>query len=209
MLDSKISFYVITGNVCTHCSLYCVSTKQAQRLQTGLRLRDRNATMTSKWKGSYDSGRKYRSEWKMTFVWVQKVPIDLYANCLHYLRRVCNFTNHEKSRKISAPVQCQARFNLNFEEKNFWYACNLRVFCDKGMAIPHIKFGFFLAFKQLVWPFSGLFLALFGFLLKFPSGNPGKPVFFNPFTAAEPSANVCVAHGCLCNGPSVCIGTNI
>jgi len=44
--------------------------------------------------------------------------------------------------------------------------------CDNGMAIPQIKFGFFLAFKQSVWPFSGLFLALFGFLLKFSSGNP-------------------------------------
>jgi len=43
--------------------------------------------------------------------------------------------------------------------------------CDNGMAIPQIKFGFFLAFKQSVWPFSGLFLALFGFLLKFSSGN--------------------------------------
>jgi len=26
-----------------------------------MRLRDRNATMTLKWKGSYDSGHKYRS----------------------------------------------------------------------------------------------------------------------------------------------------
>jgi len=34
---------------------------------------------------------------------------------------------------------------------------------------------FLLAFKQSVWPFSGLFLALFGFLLKFSSGNHGGP----------------------------------
>jgi len=33
---------------------------------------------------------------------------------------------------------------------------------------------FFLAFKQSVWPFYGLFLALFGFLLKFSSGNPAS-----------------------------------
>jgi len=39
-------FFVITENVCT---VKCVvSTKQAERLQTGLRLRDRNAAMTSK-----------------------------------------------------------------------------------------------------------------------------------------------------------------
>jgi len=39
------------------------------------------------------------------------------------------------------------------------------------MATPQIKFCLFLAFKQLVWPFSGL-LALFAFLLKFSFGNP-------------------------------------
>jgi len=34
---------------------------------------DKNAAMTSrKWKGSNDSGRKYRSEWDLPFLWVQK-----------------------------------------------------------------------------------------------------------------------------------------
>jgi len=48
MRVSKQSFCVITGNVCTRCSVYCVvSTKKAQRLQTDLHFRDRNATMTS------------------------------------------------------------------------------------------------------------------------------------------------------------------
>ena len=32
-------------------------------------------------------------------------------------------------------------------------------------------------------------------------------VFFNRFAAAEPSANVCVAHETLRNNPSVCIAT--
>jgi len=32
-------------------------------------------------------------------------------------------------------------------------------------------------------------------------------VFFNHFVAAEPSVNVCVAHGTLCNDPSVYIAT--
>jgi len=45
------------------CNVYCVvSTKLSQRLQTGLRLRGRNAIITSKWKGSYDSDRKYMQE---------------------------------------------------------------------------------------------------------------------------------------------------
>jgi len=60
-------------------------------------------------------------------------------------------------------MQCQARFNLNFED-NFFDVLNLDVFRDKGMAITQIMFGFFLAFKRLFWPFSGLFLALFGVL---------------------------------------------
>jgi len=34
------------------------------------------------------------------------------------------------------------------------------------------------------------------------------PVFFNLFAAADPYANVCVAHGTLCNDPSV-IATTI
>jgi len=40
-------------------------------------------------------------------------------------------------------------------------------------------------------------------------GTPicSKPPFFNFFTAAEPSADVCVAHGTLCNDPSVYIAT--
>jgi len=45
------------------CSIYyVVSTKQTQRLQTGVRLRDRNAIITSEWKDSYDFDRKYRQE---------------------------------------------------------------------------------------------------------------------------------------------------
>ena len=44
--------------------------------------------------------------------------------------------------------------------------------CGKGIAMPQTKFSFFLALQQLVWPLSGLFLALFGILLKFSPGNP-------------------------------------
>jgi len=40
------------------------------------------------------------------------------------------------------------------------------------MATPQLKFGFFLAFKQSVWPFSGLFLALCGFSLKIHLATP-------------------------------------
>jgi len=42
------------------------------------------------------------------------------------------------------------------------------------MTIPQIQFGFFMAFKQSVWRFYGLFLALFGFLLNCSSGNPAS-----------------------------------
>jgi len=33
-------------------------------------------------------------------------------------------------------------------------------------------------------------------------------VFFNHFASAEPSVNVCVAHGTLCNDTSICIATS-
>jgi len=45
--------------------------------------------------------------------------------------------------------------------------------CDKGIAIRQANFGFFQAIEQSVGFFPGLFLALFGFSLKFSSGNPG------------------------------------
>jgi len=32
-------------------------------------------------------------------------------------------------------------------------------------------------------------------------------VFFDLFSAAEPSANVCAAHGTLCNDTTFCIAT--
>jgi len=76
--------------------------------------------------------------------------MDQCENCGTILPKVRNFTNHEKSGKINAPVQCQARFNLNFEE-NFLYILS-------------------------VWPFYGLFLALFSFSLKFSSGNLSSTV---------------------------------
>ena len=155
-----------------------------------------------------------------------------------FLPKVCNFMNHEKSGKISAPVwrrrtnrrsccppmsnpstawpdsagrwdnrmaaqllpwdlakqwleglarkkevlQHDAKQDLILvSKKKIWYSCNLDVFCGKGMAIPQIKFGFFLAFKQSVWPVFGLFIVLFGFLLKFSSDNPGpswQPIIF-------------------------------
>jgi len=122
-------------------SVYCViSTKKSHHLQTGLHLRNRNAIKMSKWKGSYDSDW---SEWVNATDFREELPMDQHAKCGN---NVWNLTNHEKSGKISAPVQCQARFNVTFEENNFDILVIWMCFCDKGMAIPEIKFGFFLAF---------------------------------------------------------------
>jgi len=44
------------------CKLQALNSLSA--LQTGLCLCDRNAIITSKWKASCDSDRKYRSEWE-------------------------------------------------------------------------------------------------------------------------------------------------
>ena len=122
--------------MCVLCRVYCAeSITQAQRLQTRLCLHDINATMVSKkWKGSYDSGPKYRGKWRWLSHGCKKVLIDQHANCGIFLL--------------------------------------IHMFvCDKGRAMPQVKFGFFLAFNQFVWLFSGLFLVLFGFLLKFSSGK--------------------------------------
>ena len=176
MLDSKLSFCVITVNVWTHCTVWCwfkpvvpklgvnyptrvicdssggnaklkplccsvfwaITAKEIfdlkcekfwleviwqnryldlgngsnklgnhwfERLQTGLRLRDRNAIIATKWKRSYDSDRKSSSEWERFSC--RKLPMDQYANCGTNLPKVCNFTNHEMSGKINAPVQCK------------------------------------------------------------------------------------------------------
>jgi len=50
---------------------------------------------------------------------VQKVADGLICKLLPYFTQSAQFTNHEKSGTISAPVQCQARFNRNFEENFF------------------------------------------------------------------------------------------
>jgi len=59
-------------------------------------------------------------------------------------------------------------------KKMFFDILNLDIFCDKGMAIPQIKFGFFLAFKQSVWPVSGLFLAFFWLFIELFIWQPRK-----------------------------------
>jgi len=79
--------------------------------------------------------------------------MDQYANCGTIVPKVCNLTKHEKPES------------------------NLDVFCDKGRAIPQTKFDLFLAF-QSVWTLSGLFFALFGFLLKLSSCNPDSTSVF-------------------------------
>jgi len=65
---------------------------------------------------------KYKSEWETRLC--RKLQMDRYANRGIILPKLCNFTNHEKSGKISisAPVQCQAIFNFHFKE-NF-FGCN-------------------------------------------------------------------------------------
>jgi len=70
-------------------------------------------------------------------------------------------------------LQCQNRLNLKFEKNSYDILVIHMFVCDKGMTIPQITLGFFQVFNQSVWPFSGLILALFGFLLKFSSGNSG------------------------------------
>ena len=76
----------------------------------------------------------------------------------------CAISQNMKSQGRSV-LQHNAKQDLTLiSKKKIFYSYNLDVFCDKGMAIPQIKFGFFLAFKQSVWPFWPLFKNLKIFL---------------------------------------------
>jgi len=88
--------------------------------------------------------------------------MDKYANRGTILPKVCNFTNHEKSGR--SVLQYNAKQDLILiSKRNFLCSCNLDVFCDRGMAILQIKFGFFLAFEQSAWPFLASFLHCLAF----------------------------------------------
>ena len=52
-------------------------------------------------------------------------------------------------------------------------------------------------------PFQSTFYSLFFLVLDWALVSDVLAVFFNLFAAAEPSANVCVAHGTICNDSSV------
>jgi len=137
------------------CSVYCVvSIKQTQRLQTGLCLCDRNAIITSKWKGCYDFDRKYRSEWERLLC--RKLLVDQYTNSGTISAKLCNFTNHEKTGKISVPVS--AKQDLIFiSKKMFFDIFDLDVFVAKEWQYRKKSLFFF-------WPLNrhfGLFLAAF------------------------------------------------
>jgi len=79
-------------------------------------------------------------------------------------------------RSISDELQYKTKQDFNQISRKIFKDIHVfqMFFCDKGTAIPQTRIVFFVAFKQPVWPFYGLHLALFGFLLKFSSGNPAE-----------------------------------
>ena len=105
--------------------------------------------------------------------WSRKLELDHYAT-VALLHSKCAISQNMKSQGRSV-LQYNAKQDLiSISKKNFFDMLVIQIlFSDKRMAIPWIEF-FFMDIKQSVWPFSGLFLALFGFLLKLSSGNPGS-----------------------------------
>ena len=82
------------------------------------------------------------------------------------------------SRTIKSQGRSVLKYNgkqdlILISKKKFWCSCDLDVFVPKEQQYCKQSLAFLLAFKQSVWPLFGLFFALFGFLLKFSSGNPG------------------------------------
>jgi len=60
----------------------------------------------------------------------RKQLMDQYTNCGTILAKVCNFTNHEKTGKISAPVSAKQDF-IFISKKMFFDIFNLDVFVTK------------------------------------------------------------------------------
>ena len=103
-----------------------------------------------------------------SYRWISMQTVaPLYPKCA-----ISQSHTMQSQRSISNELQHNAKIDLNLNvEKNSYDILVIHMFlCDKAMAIPQTKFGFCLAFNQSVWPSSGLFLALFGFLLTFFSG---------------------------------------
>jgi len=90
------------------------------------------------------------------------------------LQPKCAFPQTMRSqRNLNDELQYKAKQDLISISKKFSNEILViwMFLCDKGIAMPQRKFGYFLALTQSVWPFSVLSLALFGFLLKLSSGN--------------------------------------
>ena len=169
MLDSKLSFRLM--EMCALSALYSVLQAALSRLNA-CRQVCVSAIEMRQWRRS---GRALLVLVVSTGVggrWhsygCRKLRIDQYANCCTIVSKLCNFTNHEKSRKISASVQCQARFNLTFQKQIFDMLVIQMFFVTMAWQ-----------YRNKVWPFFWplkirfrLFLALFRFLLKFSSVNP-------------------------------------
>jgi len=96
------------------CDVYCVvGAKQAQPWQTGLRLRDKNATMTSRSRraamilvvSAGVNGRWFPYGFR-------KLPMDQYARGRTILPIVCNFTKHDNSERHQYELQYNAKQGL-------------------------------------------------------------------------------------------------
>ena len=82
-----------------------------------------------------------------------------------------------KSQRSINLLKCKTRQDLILISKKFSYdILVIQMFvCDEGIPMPQTKLAFFLSFKPALWPFSGLFAAPFGFLLKLSPGNSIQP----------------------------------
>jgi len=83
----------------------------------------------------------------MTFVWVQKVPMEQYATVALLYPQCAISQTIQSQGSISKEFQYNAKKDLiRYSKKKNLDSCNVNVFSDKGMTKPQIQFGFFLAF---------------------------------------------------------------
>ena len=104
----------------------------------------------------FGTARKYRSQWDMTFLWVQKSAYGsvckFWPQCNQSVRSHKSWKVREASIMSSSTIP--RRLNLNFEVNLWWYSCNWEVSLwqrnsntAKKFGILNNRFGLFLAFS--------------------------------------------------------------
>ena len=98
----------------------CVADEQSISQQSNLRSDSVVSPLwclndVEKWKGCNDSGRKYRSYWEMTFIWVQKAADGSVCKLSHYCTQSVQSHKPWKVWEVSAIMSSSPQHNAKRE----------------------------------------------------------------------------------------------